>query len=701
MRWVRLVWGAVAAILAYGSPADAERYVVDAWPTRTHYLGFVDFESAVDGRIHVAVAGQYSLYHDGELVGEGAGEGALDRYDVSFKRKTNNLALVVDHDGNAGPYGFFLAIESEGQLQVSSPADRTTPWFWTDFLLANEAQADWTELRFNRLDRHEEDGQQVVWTPVQEGTLDRQILSSLGDVDLTRLQSTAGYPGGLDGGRGGLQLRSLIGVNTAFNSFSGDPNLVDGDINTSVNFRRGASALLQNVETDLGRQVTVNRVRVLTEPPSRGTFADVSLRGYSIFVSKDGVDFIEVGAANNIDNFRETEVVFPAISTRHVRLVVTDFSARNASPRVGEMEVYGVGVVPDGIFRSRPLDLGSELAKNFDRVQRHGAVPGLAEMALRFRSGDDGQEWSEWSAWSERDEIELAVPEPRRLLQFEARMKTRGLVEGPQLDSLEVFFDVGAAPATLAEAWISPAQAPIGEDVQFTYGVRLEIGPEDAGIERLVVLTQWPAVPDWAAIEGLGDGTVDLAASYARDDSLVITFAPPLSSTAELVIPFTGRLLSASHEFTALLYAPGEANPLRGSVREGIDALSEAPYVLTATAFDFAIPILQDVVAVPAVFTPNGDGINDEAFIGFTLARVTAAPVRVEIYDLAGRLVRTVGADRLGAGRYSRGGGTEPGRWDGRDDEGQTVAPGIYLFRVVVDLDPDDIVVNGVVGVAR
>ena len=88
-------------------------------------------------------------------------------------------------------------------------------------------------------------------------------------------------------------------------SYSGDPNLVDGDINTSLNFRRGASALLQSTETDLGRLVPINSVRVLTEPPSRGSFEDVSLKGYSIFLSKDGVDFTEVGSANNIVNFQE------------------------------------------------------------------------------------------------------------------------------------------------------------------------------------------------------------------------------------------------------------------------------------------------------------------------------------------------------------------------------------------------------------
>ena len=52
----------------------------------------------------------------------------------------------------------------------------------------------------------------------------------------------------------------------------------------------------------------------------------------------------------------------------------------------------------------------------------------------------------------------------------------------------------------------------------------------------------------------------------------------------------------------------------------------------------------------------------------------------VEVLDLSGRRVRQVyeGADKIGV--YARA-------WDGRDDVGRRVPPGIYLFRVDVDTD--------------
>jgi glucose/arabinose dehydrogenase len=50
---------------------------------------------------------------------------------------------------------------------------------------------------------------------------------------------------------------------------------------------------------------------------------------------------------------------------------------------------------------------------------------------------------------------------------------------------------------------------------------------------------------------------------------------------------------------------------------------------------------------------------------------------RVSVYDLQGRLVRTVQHSAVGAGEHSIA-------WDGRDDAGRSVADGIYLARIEV-----------------
>ncbi|MBT6149114.1 MAG: hypothetical protein HOH74_26995, partial [Gemmatimonadetes bacterium] len=52
----------------------------------------------------------------------------------------------------------------------------------------------------------------------------------------------------------------------------------------------------------------------------------------------------------------------------------------------------------------------------------------------------------------------------------------------------------------------------------------------------------------------------------------------------------------------------------------------------------------------------------------------------IEIYDLAGRRVRVVMAGRAESGPFAP-------TWDGKDDAGEAVAPGLYLIRVEVDVD--------------
>lgn len=67
---------------------------------------------------------------------------------------------------------------------------------------------------------------------------------------------------------------------------------------------------------------------------------------------------------------------------------------------------------------------------------------------------------------------------------------------------------------------------------------------------------------------------------------------------------------------------------------------------------------------------------NPRTSIGFSLAR--AGHVRLSLYDLAGRLVRTLADEAFGSGRYAL-------TWDGRDDAGAAVSSGVYVYRLEVD----------------
>lgn len=94
----------------------------------------------------------------------------------------------------------------------------------------------------------------------------------------------------------------------------------------------------------------------------------------------------------------------------------------------------------------------------------------------------------------------------------------------------------------------------------------------------------------------------------------------------------------------------------------------------------------------PTQFTPNGDGINDEVKISFDVQRLLIPrALHVEIHDLGGRLVRRIERNVASGGHSAT--------WDGRSDEGEVVAPGLYLLRVSTEADYADAAKVRLVGV--
>ena len=65
-------------------------------------------------------------------------------------------------------------------------------------------------------------------------------------------------------------------------------------------------------------------------------------------------------------------------------------------------------------------------------------------------------------------------------------------------------------------------------------------------------------------------------------------------------------------------------------------------------------------------------------------------PISVAVYDLSGALVKQVYSGEDSIGEHVRA-------WDGTDRSKRPVAPGIYLYRIEVDLHTDKEVRNGVV----
>ncbi|MBN2172335.1 MAG: T9SS type A sorting domain-containing protein [Candidatus Krumholzibacteriota bacterium] len=103
------------------------------------------------------------------------------------------------------------------------------------------------------------------------------------------------------------------------------------------------------------------------------------------------------------------------------------------------------------------------------------------------------------------------------------------------------------------------------------------------------------------------------------------------------------------------------------------NALRARQWALGAAPTAVAEPGTEPAAAAPVLWQNVPNPFNPATIIDFELPRAGAA--RLRIFDVAGRLVRTLASGELPAGRHRV-------RWDGRDGAGKYVASGIYFFRL-------------------
>jgi len=128
-----------------------------------------------------------------------------------------------------------------------------------------------------------------------------------------------------------------------------------------------------------------------------------------------------------------------------------------------------------------------------------------------------------------------------------------------------------------------------------------------------------------------------------------------------------------------LVSADGER---RQQVDEGDATALVSSNRLVVVAQLEGLPLLAPLEIDSPVFTPHGDGVGDEAEVLITVFQLQGQrPVHVRIHDLSGRQVRELSFTPPSPSGQHRV------AWDGRDDSGRLVVPGIYLLRVDLPTD--------------
>lgn len=446
-------------------------------------------------------------------------------------------------------------------------------------------------------------------------------------------------------------------------------------------------------------------------------------------VDNDGAYTILRQVRENLDvvvDFR-----FPLTHVRWVALRALD---PYRAWEIAEVEIYGQGYVRKAVYQTDILDFGQPIS--WGKIRWSGQTPPGTQIEIRTRTGDDvnpdiywqknaitdepdaidfethyslpvrDREWplydrDRWSFWSPPYDFEVGLrdsalvasawddgvvlhsPSPSRYLQLRIVLFSTE-TQAPHLDQLQVQLARSLSASELVgEIW--PIEVDGFRPQRFTYVVRPDFAAGDTGFNRLEILTHTRV--DSVYSVKVGGIKVDLERFSPKvlPDRLVVALDRKLESPAtdrfKLVeVDFAVQVLRFGTQFAGWVYANDDGDRIKQQVKAGNATFRHAGDQLSVRT-RVGGSLLVDARVRPNPFTPNGDGINDEMVLSFAVREVTARrPLLVEIYDVSGYRLRSLAGAAVLTGPVEK-------RWDGRDERGALVAPGVYIYRIQLEAD--------------
>ena len=483
----------------------------------------------------------------------------------------------------------------------------------------------------------------------------------------------------------------------------------------------------RRITMDLGGLFFVNRVRIVAAesglyPDKLDVTADLGVQ------KKDNVS--GYGAARLggqlvfelPENVQDTiDVRFPPALARSVGLLL--YRASPKALRIGELEVYGVGYAHQASYVGPFIDLGEPAV--WGDIRWRGRKDSRARVWIQSRAGNDldpnvywrftgrGDEitsldeagqpldaadylflkpgeageitydtdnWSFWSspyAFADSSGTPIASPGPNSVFQLRVDFLPVGS-EGGEVE----FIEFSATKPPLAEevlGEIYPPEVALGEVASFRYAIQPIIRAQHSGFDAVEIAAPFGV----AGVDSVQATGLDSFAVHIAPDSLrfsVALFPPRTAGDSGGVVEvfFRAPVLRYGTTFRGWVRDTQRPLELAQAINRGNAASEIASEVLTVRT-SISRRLLDDLTVQPKIATPNGDGVNEQIHFSFKLLQVTQqVPLRLAVFDLSGRSLRVIhdGQQPSGGLRFS---------WDGRDESGAQVPPGLYVYRLSVE----------------
>ncbi len=539
----------------------------------------------------------------------------------------------------------------------------------------------------------------------RDAALARIEVETLGDnVVLGSVDRGGGIRGGTDQG-------NLVGI-------------IDGDKNSAWTISGAADWISEGhwFEFDLGATYWVDQAFYYISR-ARTVFGDFEITtaegapasGLTTARVRSNLDFQHLSLVEITGSpwRRLFEFRFPPRKVRHtfLRRMNIEQCSQCVLTSLTDFYLFGEGYVAEAVMESGFIDLGG--TKSIRRLTWDAEMPPDTFVEIRSQTGDTffieqkfynkngvevseaqwnklpksqkqdiveiqrrGQDWSGWGPVYDFPGEAFLSPTPRKFAQLQVKLGNDNPEVAPLLRRISLHFDDALVSGGVTSR-ILPRQAGFDSLQTFTYVLTPTFRFGDEGFDRIRI--QVPAPTDEVAITVGGEAAAALSTAM-MGDTLQVDL-PQRVQRDSVEVAFRTRVQANATIFDAWVSVAGDDQ------RQGVRP--EAQYAATVFVPSVATggALIRAVEVTPLV-TPNGDGINDEAQIRFSVAKVESTLPEVTVHDLSGRRLRVVAAVD---GGHS---------WDGRDEGGNLLPPGSYVCRISLPADVGEQAAYRIINVA-